>query len=220
MPLLFIADPILVAALAVFVGLWRWWDGRGADGWPAWARRANGKAFSGAAYVQAAIVLAGVGALEYFVGHKAWELSLIAGLAVLVLTHIAGHTPILYPPGAIIPAADISGLEKDIWIVASGVPTNELKWWAFGFIRYVCVATSISIGVWGIEHYRLHIESDQFRLGFPICAFLMLIVYRVTTIPPVDAFLMRIAPFYKSSGHIQYAEFFGWMFIGAGLAVI
>lgn len=199
--------------LAPFIGLWRWWDGRGPDGWPAIFRRANGKAFPGAEWVQALILLAGVGALVFLVGHKPWNIALSDGLAVLILAHLAGHTPTLYPPGAVIAPTRISGLEKVFWEIASIVPTAELKWWAFGLLRYVVPACIIGCGI----YYEGGVSTHVLFLGAAAVA--MLAVYRVTTIPSVDAFLTRIAPFYKNAGHIQYAEFFGWMFIGAVLAL-
>lgn len=198
----------MTAFLALFVALWRWWLGRGENGWPTFTRRSDGRAFSGATYVQYAIALMGVYLLVVHSGHP-WNVALTDAVGVLVLARITGHTPILYPPGSIPPADRIRGIELWLWNLAQHAPGNELKWWAFGLFRYVLVA-----GVWEMA---LRLQGTSAPLA--IAALLLVATYRVTAIPKVDQFLTRIAPFYKSSGHIQFAEFFGWAWVGVVVAL-
>lgn len=103
------------------IGGFRLWLGRGVDWWP--------QGWPGRAWTQYAVLLA-----LMFLIVSPWPIALTHGLFILLLARGAGHTPLLYAPGAMPATASLKGLEGWLW-TGSGA-----NWYVFGALRYVLPA--------------------------------------------------------------------------------
>lgn len=181
----------------LLLGPWRWWVGRGSDVWPSFIG-------NGLARIIQYVTLIAVGT----VCASNWLLGLTTAACIVGLTS-PGHTPMLYGPNQVVPPARIKGIELILWNLANKFGDGELRWWMFGLLRYVMLSVILAT--------VLIVQGA--RLGWLVIPGTVLLVasYRVAA-----ALVPMRSPFRHVDGsedHIQYAEMFGWAWLGLALAV-